>query len=133
MKTHYLLSLIISLVLWSCGTNIESKNITGNWSVISFKADMPELNSQIIKLGEKEALSSHYVFREDYSFQMKSAIFPEGIEGKWEIDQESNSLILNGDTKPQIQKIIFLDSRQMQWIQTIDSLGTIKTSLERTQ
>ena len=136
MKTTLLISIIISLVLFSCNSNVDADKITGNWKITSFKANIPELNPEIIKLGEEEALSTNYLFRKDHSFQMISAIFPKGIKGKWEIDQQQNMLTLTAEnsenTKPQIQKIIYLDSQNMQWEQTLEGLGTIRMALERT-
>ena len=135
MKAQTLITIILVLLLFGCSSGIDSNKIVGSWKIVSFSADMPDLNPQIIKLGEKEALSSSYVFRKNHSFQIKSDILKDGIEGNWEFDQEANTLELKDNfydnEKPQIQKIIYLDSRNMQWEQTIDSLGTINMTLER--
>jgi len=137
MKAYKLITIILVLLMFGCSSGIDSNKIVGNWKIVSFKVDMPNLNPEIIKLGEKEALSTSYLFRKNHSFQMKSAVFMDGIEGNWEIDQEANTLKLKDNSFdngiPQIQKIIYLDSRNMQWVETFDSLGTINMTLERTQ
>jgi hypothetical protein len=135
MKAQYLITIILVFLLFGCSSSVDSNRIVGSWKIVSFKADIPSFNPEIIKLGEKEALSTSYFFRKDHSFQMKSNIFPKGIEGKWEINQEANTIILKDDffenRESQIQTIIYLDSQNMQWVQTLDSLGTINMTLER--
>ena len=117
----------------SCSSKIDTSKIIGNWKVIEFSADTPDLSPAVIDAGKKEALSSHYSFLKNGDSNLKSNYYKNGNKRTWNYNETSNFLTINNKEKteigPENYKIVSLNDNKMVWSQNLGELGSLKMTL----
>ena len=133
-KLVALLSLAMFLI-YSCNSQINEGDLVGNWKVIEFRADMPDLSPALIEGAKSEALSSSYSFLEGNTFNMKSDIIYNGEGGKYELISGKKVIKMTynpgGDKDLEEYEIQSLDSKSMIWSQDMGDLGTLSMTLKK--
>lgn len=90
-----LVLLILALSTIHCSNEFKPSNLHGTWVIESLEANIKDLSPAVLEGGKKEAYSSVYEFLEDDKFKLTSNAFPEGIDGSYILNLDSNYLKLN--------------------------------------
>jgi hypothetical protein len=134
MKKNILLLLVV-VFFYNCSSKINENEIIGNWKVVEFMSNTPELSPILIEATKNEALSSNYSFHKDKTFKMKSDYKPNGESGKFKFTSKKRTfeLIFNSGNKNDIEKhqIVSLDANLMKWTQNIEGIGSLSMTLKR--
>ncbi len=91
----FLVLFILALSTIHCSNEFKPENMQGTWVIEDLKANIQDLSPAVLEGGEKEAYSSVYEFLENDRFKLKSNAFPDGIEGSYELNLDSNYLKMN--------------------------------------
>lgn len=134
MKSTTLI-IVICLSLFSCSGQIKESFLIGEWKVIEFSADTPELSHFVIEAGREEALSSVYVFNKDGQLDLKSGYYLNGVKGTWNFNPESKELTISyldeEETGKETNLIQSLSESKMIWVQNLKGLGTLTFTLTK--
>jgi hypothetical protein len=95
MRKSIYCAIIIALVFISCKVEVNETNVVGTWSAKSFESTIPGVPPEYAEAGEKEFLSSIYTLNADNSFKLTSNFYQPGARGRWELDAETNVLVIH--------------------------------------
>lgn len=112
----YLIVIMGAVLFYNCSSQINEKDIIGNWKVVEFNPNLPTMSPYLIQLANEEALSSHYSFQTDNIFTLKSNNDPNG-NGKFELLKNGTIILYHNDEYNDVEKykIKSLNSKQMIW------------------
>lgn len=79
------------MLFYGCNSFPEKKELVGKWKVIKFDSEIKDISPVIIELGNKEALSTMYIFNDDNSMILSSRSNPN-LTGKYELNAEKKTL-----------------------------------------
>lgn len=137
MNLRIALYLLVSFLIISCSDelSITEENIAGNWKVIAFEANTPELSPDIVNAAQEEALSISYILKSDHRVYMSSIYYNEGESGSWKFNKETNTIQLDSQFEGKDVSENFVVKRitaeQMEWQQVLVGIGELSFTLQK--
>jgi hypothetical protein len=129
MKIVYAL---MALLLFACNKPaVVEEALPGQWKVIDFKADMPDLSPKLLEGTKEAALANMYAFQAD-----KSMSFNDVEKGIWTYDMQTKTLNIKyeeGSQGPSVEayQIQEMTDTRMTWFQEVPELGSMTITLEK--
>lgn len=130
------LAVVLCVVFLSaCAGAQEKKEVLGEWKVISFESNLPEISPLVIEEGKRIALSSTYIFNQDLTCDQVCSYLDETKTGEWSIGAEGLELIIDWNIEGKVEKetIKFdhISSDLMIWTNDFGKIGTLTMKLEK--
>lgn len=126
---------LVSVLFFSCGNHLDENELNGNWAVVEFKANTPEISPSLIEAAKVEALSTRYSFQKDKRFSMKSNYYSKGEHGNYEFIPKTNRIKMiyssEEDNSTEEYKIEILNRNSMKWKQDLVELGSLTMTFKK--
>lgn len=124
--------LMLGIILVSCGSKIDESNLPGEWRVVEFESNTPELSPMLIAAAKEDAITTTYVLNADGTYKVASNYDPNGVEGVWKFYSSGDLLEMTEvGVSGQMFIVESLVSGTMVWTQEIPDFGSLTFTLKR--
>jgi hypothetical protein len=131
-------SLFIVLMLLlsiNCTSGISENQLVGNWKIIKFVSNTPDLSPELVNGARENALSSTYTIKIDKTYNIRSSQSGTEEYGKWTFNQTKNLILFSteqdGENILDEYEIVSINEKEMVWFQDLGELGKLKMILKR--
>lgn len=127
---------IVPLILSSCSSSIAETDIPGTWTVVGYDpTSLKDISEEIVEGGRKEAMSTVYEFKDDFTFKMTSGALPGGLQGEWKYVPGNPGEIIFISPDPHMGSEGFYvtesNASSMKWTQTMGEFGHLTMTLSK--